>query len=282
MSATGPRPTGFLRSARSVAVVGAAALWLLPALFVLAGSLKPDELVLSEANSWRALWPSRLTLSNYADVLRRVEFGRILLNSLVINVGIVGGGLVVNSLGGYALARLRFRGRAVILAVVLALLVVPLEAIAVPLFYQMTVLGGRDTYWAQVLPFVANAFSVYLFYTFFLDFPRELEEAARVDGAGTLRTFVEIVVPNSAPAFASVTIVTLLLYWGLYLWPLMITSSVDVRPLPLGMASFRTLPPLQWGDIMAFAVMMVAPAVLLFLVLQRWFVAGIATVGVKR
>lgn len=273
---------GLVRSARSVVVVAAATVWLLPALFVLVGSFKPDELVLGEADGWRALWPSHATLSNYGDVLRRVEFGRILLNSLVIDLGIVGGGLVVNSLAGYALARLRFRGRALILGVVLVLLVVPLEAIAVPLFYQMTVLGGRDTYWAQILPFVANAFSVYLFYSFFLDFPRELEEAARVDGAGTLRTFVEVVVPNSAPAFASVTIVTLLLYWGLYLWPLMITSSVDVRPLPLGMASFRTLPPLQWGDIMAFAVMMVAPVVVLFLALQRWFVAGIATVGVKR
>jgi multiple sugar transport system permease protein len=221
-------------------------------------------------------------LENYGDVLERVEFGRIFLNSLVINLGIVGGGLVVNSLAGYALARLRFRGRALALAVVLALLVVPLEAIAVPLFYQITVLGGRDTYWAQILPFVANALSVYLFYSFFLDFPEELEEAARVDGAGTLRTFAEVVVPNSAPAFASVAIVTFMLHWGLYLWPLMITSSVDVRPLPLGMATFRTLPPLQWGDIMAFAVMMVSPAVVLFLALQRWFVAGIATVGVKR
>jgi len=282
MSARATRLRRALSSARSIVVVVAAAVWLLPAVFVVAGSFKPDALVLSEANGWRALWPSHPTLSNYGDVLRRVQFGRILFNSFVINLGIVGGGLVVNSLAGYALARLRFRGRALILAIVLALLVVPLEAIAVPLFYQMTVLGGRDTYWAQILPFVANAFSVYLFYSFFLDFPRELEEAARVDGASTLRTFVEVVVPNSAPAFASVTIVTLLLYWGLYLWPLMITSSVDVRPLPLGLASFRTLPPLQWGDIMAFAVMMVVPAIVLFLALQRWFVAGIATVGVKR
>lgn len=271
-----------LYQGRALAVVAAAVVWLLPVVFVVAASLKPDALVLTEASGFRAFWPSEPTLRNYADVLERVAFGRIFLNSLIINVGIVGGGLVVNSLAGYALARLRFRGRTLALAAVLALLVVPLEAIVVPLFYQVTVLGGRDTYWAQILPFVANAFSVYLFYSFFLGFPRELEEAARVDGASTLRTFVEVVVPNSGPAFASVTIVTFLLHWGLYLWPLMITSSVDVRPLPLGMATFRTLPPLQWGDVMAFAVMMVAPAVVLFLALQRYFVAGIATVGVKR
>lgn len=282
MREAGPGRSDRLLSARALAALAAATVWLLPVVFVVAASLKPDRLVLTEAGGWRALWPSEASLANYADVLERVEFGRIFLNSVVVNVGIVGGGLVVNSLAGYALARLRFRGRGLALAAVLALLVVPLEAIAVPLFYEITVLGGRDTYWAQILPFVANAFSVYLFYSFFLDFPKELEEAARVDGASTVRTFVEVVVPNSAPAFASVTIVTFILYWGLYLWPLMITSAVDVRPLPLGMATFRTLPPLQWGDIMAFAVMMVAPAVLLFLALQRWFVAGIATVGVKR
>jgi len=266
----------------AVVITAAAVLWLLPIVFILAASLKPDSLVLAEASGWRALWPGRPSLQNYADVLDRTAFGRIFLNSVIINIGIVGGGLVVNSMAGYALARLRFRGRALVLGIVLVLLVVPLEAIAVPLFYQVTVLGGRDTYWAQILPFVANAFSIYLFYSFFLGFPKELEEAARIDGAGPLRTFVEIVVPNSGPAFASVTIVTFLLSWGLYLWPLMITSSTHVRPLPLGIAVFRTLPPLQWGDIMAFAVMMVAPGVLLFLVLQRWFVAGIATVGVKR
>lgn len=279
MSSSGSRS---LRPLPALAILAAAALWLLPVVFVLSSSFKPDALVLPEAGGWRALWPTEPSLQNYADVFGRTAFGRILLNSLIINVGIVLGGLVVNSLAGYALARLRFRGRALALGVVLALLVVPLEATAVPLFYQVTVLGGRDTYWAQILPFVANAFSVYLFYSFFLGFPKELEEAARIDGAGTLRTFAEVVVPNSGPAFASVTIVTFMLHWGLYLWPLMITSSVRVRPLPLGMATFRTLPPLQWGDVMAFAVMMVAPAVVLFLALQRWFVAGIATVGVKR
>lgn len=281
MSRPGVRLRRMLLPLRAALVLAAAVAWLLPVAFVVVASLKPDGLVLAEADGWRALWPTEASLTNYRDVLRRVAFGRIFLNSLIINVGIVGGGLVVNSLAGYALARLRFRGRRAILLVVLALLVLPFEAIAVPLFYEITLLGGRDSYWAQILPFVANAFSVYLFYSFFLDFPRELEEAARVDGAGTLRTFSEIVVPNSGPAFASVAVVTLLLHWGLYLWPMMITGSVAVRPLPLGMASFRTLPPLQWGDIMAFAVMMVSPAVLVFLVIQRWFVAGVATVGVK-
>lgn len=273
---------GTLRVVGAVAASLLAVVWLLPVAFIVAASFKPDSAVLADAAGLRALWPSDATLQNYRDVFERVAFARIFLNSLVINGGIVLGGLAVNSLAGYALARLRFPGRALLLAGILALLVIPLEAIAVPLFYELTLLGGRDTYWVQILPFVANALSIYLFYSFFLGLPHELEEAARVDGAGPLRIYLEIIVPAARPAFAAVAIVTFLLHWGLYLWPLLMTSSVDVRPLPLGMAAFRGLPPLQWGDLMAFAVMMVAPAVLLFLALQRWFVRGVATVGLKR
>jgi multiple sugar transport system permease protein len=252
-----------------------------PVLFMIAGSLKPDALVLSQAGSWRALVPDTASLQNYRDVLQRVPFGRYLLNSLIINASIVALGLVVNSFAAYALARLRWRGRDLVLAGVLAILVIPFEAIAVPLFYELTALGWRNTYGVQILPFVANPLSIYLFYTFFLGLPRELEEAARIDGAGTLRTFVSVIVPNAKPAFATVTIVTFLFYWGLYLWPLLMTSGESVRPLPLSIATFHSLPPLQWGDIMAFGVMMVSPVLLLFIVFQRWFVRGVAASGVK-
>lgn len=282
MSLDHPLARRLLRVGALIAITASALVWILPVAFILAASLKPDAAVLAEAGGLKAFWPSPPTLENYGDVFDRVAFGRIFLNSMIVNAGIVLGGLLVNSLAGYALARLRFRGRAVTIALMLALLIVPLEAIAVPLFYEITFLGGRDSYWAQIVPFVANAFSIYLFYSFFLGLPKELEEAARVDGAGPFRTFFQVVAPNARPAFASVAIITFLLSWGLYLWPLMITSTVDVRPLPLGVAEFRTLPPLQWGDVMAFAVMMVAPAVVLFLALQRWFVAGVATAGVKR
>ena len=218
---------------------------------------------------------------NYGDVLRRTAFVRILFNTVVINGGIVLGALVVDSMAGYALARLRWPGRRVVLGVVLALLVVPFEAIAVPLFWGTTVLGWRDTYLVQILPFVANAVAVYLFYTFFLGVPREIEDSARVDGAGPWRVYLEIVVPQAGSVFAAVAIVMFLLHWGLYLWPLLVTSRVDVRPLPLGIATFRTLPPVQWGDIMAFAVLMVAPVAAVFAVLQRWFVRSVATAGLK-
>lgn len=259
----------------------AALLYIAPILFMVVASFKPDERVLPEAGTWQAFFPDEVTRDNYAAVFRRVPFGRYMLNSLLITGSIVGGGLVVNSLAGYALARLQWRGRGAVFRVVLALMILPLQAIAVPLFYQTTVLGWRDTYVVQIVPFVANAFAIYLFYTFFLGMPKELEEAARVDGAGVWRTLVEIVLPNAKPAFAAAAITTFLMYWGLYLWPLMVTTHESVRPLPLGIATFRTLPPIQWGDIMAFAVMMVAPVLVVFVIFQRWFVRGVATTGMK-
>jgi len=258
-----------------------ALLFIAPIIFMIVGSLKPDELVLSEAGTLRAFLPQQASWQNYRDVFARVEFGRFLCNSLLITSLIVLAGLLVNSLAGYAFARLRWRGRSLIFAVIIALMIIPFEAIAVPLFFQVTLLNWRNTYIAQILPFVANAFSIYLFYTFFIDLPKELEEAARVDGASTLRTFFEIIVPVSRPVFASVAILTFLTQWGSFLWPLMITIDQQVRPLPVAIASFQTLPPIQWGDIMSFGVMMVAPILIVFLVFQQWFVEGVATTGTK-
>ncbi len=252
-----------------------------PILFMIAGSLKPDTNVMAEAGSWQAFIPDPMTIENYEDVFQRVNFGRFMLNSLLITGSIVGVGLVVNSMAGYAFARLRWPGRGICFAMVLSLMILPFEAIAVPLFYQVTLLGWRDTYIAQILPFIANAFSLYLFYTFFNGMPRELEEAARTDGAGVFRTFVEIIVPNAKPVFATVSIVTFLFYWGLYLWPLIVTSGEQVRPLPVAIATFHTLPPLKWGDIMAFGVMMVTPVLIVFMIFQKWFVRGVASAGIK-
>jgi multiple sugar transport system permease protein len=256
-------------------------LFVAPILFMMVGSLKPDDLVLAQAGTFKAFVPEKASLQNYEDVFTRVDFVRFFFNSLFITAAIVLGGLLVNSLAAYAFARLRWRGRIFLFTAVLALMIIPLEAIAVPLFFQVTLLGWRNTYIAQILPFIANAFSIYLFYTFFIGLPKELEEAARVDGASTIRTFFEIIVPVSLPVFATVTILTFLTQWGSFLWPLMVTVDEQVRPLPVAIASFQTLPPLQWGDILGFGVMMVAPILVIFLVFQKWFVEGVASTGTK-
>jgi multiple sugar transport system permease protein len=256
-------------------------IYLSPIIFMVVGSLKPDEKVLAESGSLRAFIPTEASLQNYADVFERVNFGRFMMNSVLITGSIVLFGLIINAMAGYAFARLQWRGRDLIFMSVAALMILPFESIASPLFFQITKLGWRDTYMAQIIPFIANAMSIYLFYSFFIGMPRQLEEAARIDGAGIFRTFVEIIVPNSKPVFATVAIVTFLMYWGFFLWPLIITSGEAVRPLPVAIATFRTLPPLKWGDIMAFGVMMVAPVLALFLLFQKWFVKGVTHSGIK-
>ncbi|MET0110047.1 MAG: carbohydrate ABC transporter permease [Candidatus Thiodiazotropha sp.] len=260
---------------------GMAALFIVPLLMMFIGSLKPDQSILLEGGSLAAFLPNDISLQNYADVFRRSDFPRYFFNSLFITCCIVSSGLLVNSMAAYAFARLQWRGRDLLFNLVLALMILPLEAIAIPLFYGASLLGLRDSYSIQIVPFIANAFAIYLFYSFFIGMPKELEEAARLDGASTLRIFFSIIMPNAKPVFASVAILTFLTWWGSYLWPMMVTIGPSVRPLPVAIASFFTLPPLNWGDILAFGVMMVSPVLLLFIIFQRWFVRGVASSAIK-
>ncbi|WP_369160534.1 carbohydrate ABC transporter permease [Candidatus Thiodiazotropha sp. LNASS1] len=260
---------------------GMAALFIVPLLMMFIGSLKPDQSILLEAGSLAAFLSSDVSLQNYADVFRRSDFLRYFFNSLFITGCIVSSGLLVNSMAAYAFARLQWRGRDLLFNLVLALMILPFEAIAIPLFYGASMLGLRDSYSIQIVPFIANAFAIYLFYSFFIGMPKELEEAARLDGASTLRIFFSIIMPNAKPVFASVAILTFLTWWGSYLWPMMVTIGPSVRPLPVAIASFFTLPPLNWGDILAFGVMMVLPVLLLFIIFQRWFVRGVASSAIK-
>lgn len=257
------------------------ATFLVPMVFMLAGSFKPDARILAEGAGWRALWPANPTLENYRTVFSQLQFGRFLANSAFIVGSTVLLGLLVNSMAGYALSRLRWRGRNTLLAVVVAVLVVPYEAIAVPLFWEMTLAGWTNTYRAQIVPFIANPFAIYLFYTFFNGLPKELDEAARMDGAGPFRTFFLVIAPLAKPAYAAVAILTFLLQWGFFLWPLMVTRGPDYQPLPVALGYFSSNRPVQWGDILAFGTLMVAPVLVVFLAFQKWFVRGIAMSGVK-
>lgn len=265
-----------------VIMIVAAAFFLFPLVYMVASSFKEDSAVLSSGDSVSAFSPTPFVgLENYRDAVDRASLTRAFLNSVVISGSIVIVGLVVNSLFGYALARLKFRGRSVIIVSVIALIIIPFEALAVPLLYLAAELGWLDSYRVQIVPFIANPLFVYLFYTFFLNVPKSLEEAAKVDGAGPVRTFVSIVMPLAKPAYATMAILGFLFSWGQFLWPVMVTRGIDVRPLPLGIGTFKTTPPVQWGDIMAYATMMTLPVLAVFVVFQRWFVQGIASSGVK-
>ncbi|MBA3825881.1 MAG: carbohydrate ABC transporter permease [Ktedonobacterales bacterium] len=279
---TGQRSGLPLKAIGSYAVlVLLAAFFMFPLLFMFVGSLKPSDIVLVDGSSWRAFIPFGASLANFGEAAARADVGHLFINSLLITLSTVALGLVVNSLFGYALARFRFVGRGVVVAVVIALVIIPLEAYAIPLFYMMAQLQWLDTYYVQILPFIANPFYIYLFYTFFLSLPKELEEQSQLDGANPLVTFWRIMVPLARPAYATVAILSFLYSWGQLLWPVLVTRGPDVRPLPLGIAEFQTLPPIQWGDIMAFATVMTLPLLVVFLIFQNAFVQGVARSGLK-
>ena len=259
-----------------------AVFFLFPLVYMLASSFKPDDQVLTNSQSLEAFLPIPFVgLENYIDAFDRAQFPRVFMNSVVITGFIVGFGLIVNSLCGYALARLDFPGRKILLGVVIALIIIPFEALAVPLLYMGAEVGWLDTYQIQILPFVGAPLYIFLFYTFFLGIPKSLEEAARIDGAGPFQVFWRVVAPLAKPAYATVAILSFLFAWGQFLWPSMVTRGVDVRPLPVGIGVFQTTAPISWGDIMAYTVMMTLPLLIIFLIFQRQFVQGVASSGVK-
>lgn len=229
-----------------------------------------------------------LGLQNFFDVFRRMPFGRFLWNSVFVTTTTVGLGLLVNSMAAYPLARLRWKGRNLVLAIIVALIIIPFEAVAVPLMLLTTRLprpgggvGWHDTYIVQIIPFVADAFSIYLFYQFFIGLPKDLDEAALIDGAGRLRIFWNIIVPNSKPVFATVAILKFLWIWGSYLWPLLVIRLPEYRPLTVAMQEFFGQYPRLWGDTLAFATMTTLPVLVLFLAFQRWFIQSVAATGIK-
>lgn len=260
----------------------------LPLLFMLVSSLKPDTQIFGDLNSIDAFLPvGDVSLDNYSAVFDRVPFWQFMMNSVMITVLTVVLGLVVNSMAAFALARLKFRGQGILLGVILATLIVPFETLALPLLWWVNHLpyydgsvGWLDTYEVQIIPFVANAFSIYLFYTYFDSIPRELDEAAKVDGASWFTIYRRIVLPLSGPAIATVSILTFLPAWNQYLWPLMAVQSESLRPVLVGIDYFSQLTT-NWGQIMAYASMITVPVLVMFIAFQRAFINSIASSGVK-
>ena len=257
--------------------------FLFPIIFMLVSSFKNNETqVLRDMSTVYAFFPrGEIGLQNYYDVFDQMPFGRFMFNSVFIVGMMVIFGLMINSLIAYALARLRFKGRALLLAIIIALIIIPLEAVAVPLLLLTNRFGWLDSYHVQIIPFVADALSIFLFYQFFIGLPRDLEEAALVDGASLFRIYWSIILPLSKPVFATVAILQFLTHWGDFLWPLMVTRGEEYRPLPVAMQQFFSQDPKVWGDIMAFAAMITIPVLIIFLLFQKWFVQSVATTGVK-
>jgi multiple sugar transport system permease protein len=266
-----------------------------PIVFMFVSSLKSDDQIFGDLGSIKAFLPvGHVSLHNYASVFDTVPAGRFLINSILMSGVTVVLGLLVNSLAAFALSRLRWRGRTVVLAAIIATLVVPFETFALPMVWWvnklpwLTVKGGvplwefgwLDSYRVQIIPFIANAFAIFLFYSYFQSIPKDLDEAARVDGAGWFRIYRSVVMPLSGPAIATVAILTFLPAWNQYLWPLMVVQTEGLRPVMVGVSYFFQLKVL-WGPMMAYSTLITIPVLVLFLSFQRAFIGSIASSGVK-
>lgn len=261
-----------------------ALLFLAPLLWMLRASFSPEAQIFQPGFGGGVLhgdW----TLQNYADAWRRAALGRAILNSLLQVGGIVGLGLLLNAMAAYAFARLEFPGRELLFGCIVILIILPVEVLAVPLFFTARDLGLTGGYGPAMVgliaPFLAKAFNIYFLRQHFLTLPAELEEAAVIDGAGTWRQFWHVALPSVRPALATVVVLDLLTHWGDFLWPLLIGTREETRTVQTSLGNLFTQPPIQWGAILACSVLATLPVLLLFRWLQRYIVTTDFSSGIK-
>jgi multiple sugar transport system permease protein len=259
------------------------AVWAAPFVWMVSTSFKPSSQVMTKDIEWL---PREWTLANYGKVLTEYPVGTWALNSLIVACVATALCVLFGAMAGYALARLHFPGRDLIFTILLGSLMVPAEVGVVPLFIAMLKLGWASTYQALILPTVANVLSVYIFRQFFLTFPRELEEAAIVDGAGPFRIFFRIALPLARSPLIAATVIIFTLNWNNFLWPLLIVFDEDMKTLPVGIAAFApvvgTHTQLEgYAVAMAAVTLLCLPSVGLFLILQRYFMQGLTAGSLK-
>jgi multiple sugar transport system permease protein len=268
--------------------------FIFPIVFMLMSSFKNNDQIFSDLRSLNAFLPTgKLSLENYAAVFAHSQFLRFVSNSLGIAALQVILALTFNSMAAYSLSRLKWQGQQVVLAVIIATLIIPFETIAMPLLLLVSKLpnlsfvggihltaGWLNTYQVQIIPFVAGAYSIFLFYQFFNDIPRELDESALIDGASRFQIYRYIIVPNAGPVFATVAILTFLGAWNSFLWPIMVVQSEELRPVMVGLQYFFQRK-IIWGEVMAYTTMVTLPVLALFLAFQGAFVKSLASSGVK-
>lgn len=249
---------------------------LVPFAWMLSTSLKSQAAVFVFPPVWI---PSPVSWRNYLDVVQIMPFGRFFLNTLAVATAITVLHLVTSSLAGYSFARLRFPGRDALFLGYLATLMVPGQVTLIPNFLIAKYLGWIDTYQGLIIPQIFSAFGTFLLRQYFLGIPRELEDAARIDGSSSFGIYYRIIVPLSGPALATLAVFTFTGQWNSFLWPLIITNDVSMRTLTVGLRTLEGQFTVQWPLLMAGTVISLAPLVAAFLAAQRYFVQGIALTG---
>ena len=255
------------------------ALWLAPTLWAINTSLKENGVAALGAGE--ILADTHWTLGSYVLQLTHGDMPTWLLSSAVISLVTVALTVFLASLAAYALSRMDFRRKNVVLAVILIGLMIPPQVLIVPWFQEFSALGLLNTYWAVILPAVPQAVAVFVFKQFFDGLPKEIEEAARLDGASYWTIYRVLIMPLSRPAVSAVAIYTLVLTWNDLLWPLVALTNPDIMTVPVGLATVGGTFTQHYADTMAAAILGALPLVLLFLFFQRRIVEGIAGTGLK-
>ena len=248
---------------------------LLPFLIMLFVSFMPKEVILSRAFSWQLA-----SLNNYFALFEAVPFGRFYINSLFVAMATTLIQIVTASLAAFAFARLRFRGRDALFLVYLATLMIPFQVTMIPNFILIRYLRWYDTYQALILPSAFSVFSTFLMRQYFMGVPLDLDEAARMDGAGSWRIWAQIIMPLSGPVLATLAIFNFQASWNDFLWPLVITNSLAMRTIPVGLSSFQGEFNTEWNLLMAGSVIALLPILIIYIIGQNWFVRGIAFSGI--
>jgi multiple sugar transport system permease protein len=255
------------------------AIVLLPVIVIALTAFKPA----AEINAYPpTLLPGTWTLDNFAKIFSDLPFGRLFLNSLVFAGGVTVFALVFDSLAAYALARIDFRGNRVVLIVIVASLMIPFQATLIPVYQLIAQLGWVNTFAGLIIPRAADAFGIFFLRQFFIALPRDLDNAARIDGAGEFRIFRSIVIPNAVPALLTLAIFTFVNNWNDLLWPLVFTTSPEMGTITSGL-TLLTGPSgiIPYGTMMAGSLIAVLPLAVMFLIMQRRFIESVATTGLK-
>jgi len=291
MTVSHPDNRGLRLLVRYIVLTLIALIFVFPLVFMVMSSLKPDLQLLTDTNSLRAFLPvGDISLGNYFAAFERAPVGLFVFNSVFVTGLTVLLSLAVCSMAAFSFVFLNWKGRDVMLTLILATLIVPFETIAIPLLLIASKLpwlsfdglttGWLNTYRVQIIPFIADGLTVFLFVQYFKDLPRELIEAARVEGASWFQIFRRIVMPLSGPVIATAAILKFLAMYNQYLWPLMVVQEETYRPVMVGLQYFFQLNR-AWGEIMAYLSLITLPVLAFYLYLQKAFIASIASTGVK-
>jgi multiple sugar transport system permease protein len=272
----GRRPRPLMGLLLHLLLIAGSAAMLLPFVWMLSTSLKTPPQIFSYPPIWI---PDPIAWQNYRETVSVMPFGRFYLNSLIVASSITILQLLTSSLAAFAFARLRFRGRNLLFLLYLATLMIPFQVTMLPNFILMSYLRWFDTYQALILPPAFSAFSTFLLRQYFLGLPLDLDEAARIDGASSFRIWWQIVLPLSGPALAVLTIFVFLNNWNDFLWPLVITDSLEMRTLPVGLSLLQGQYSVRWNLLMAGSVIAMLPVLLVYIVGQKWFIRGFTMSG---